>query len=270
MSEQTKALATTITFSDCLQAAEHLHGSKYYADCQNVNQAVAKILTGRELGIPPVAAMVGIQIIKGKPQLSATTMAGLIKRSGRYTYAVRKLDETGCEVVFRERTTSGVWAEIGVSTFTMQDAKKAGTQNLDKFPRNMLFARALSNGFRWYCPDLFLGPVYVEGELDDTPTTEAHESQLPSLPPPEEKPALSADEMHVKLLRRCHRELSRREKTWQAALMHFGVDIPESWGEPAAGDEGIELAAEMTWVPEPVVLKILDFLAPKGKPAPKA
>ena len=35
-----------------------------------------------------------------------------------------------------------------------------------KFARNMLFARAISNGARWYCPDLFSGnPVYVPEEL---------------------------------------------------------------------------------------------------------
>ena len=37
---------------------------------------------------------------------------------------------------------------------------------MNKFPRNMLFARAISNGARWYCPDLFNGnAVYVPEEL---------------------------------------------------------------------------------------------------------
>ena len=32
----------------------------------------------------------------------------------------------------------------------------------------MLFARALSNGVRWYCPDVFYGnSVYVEGEIGE-------------------------------------------------------------------------------------------------------
>ena len=38
--------------------------------------------------------------------------------------------------------------------------------NWRKYPRNMLFARAISNGARWYCPDLFGGsPVYTPDEL---------------------------------------------------------------------------------------------------------
>jgi hypothetical protein len=47
----------------------------------------------------------------------------------------------------------------------MEDAKKAGTKNLDKFPKNMLFARAISNGVKWYTPDVFSGPVYVPEEM---------------------------------------------------------------------------------------------------------
>ncbi|NBO17384.1 MAG: hypothetical protein EBV07_00610 [Proteobacteria bacterium] len=55
---------------------------------------------------------------------------------------------------------------IGNSTFTIEDAKKAGTKNTDKFPRNMLFARAMSNGVKWYTPDVFAGPVYVPEEME--------------------------------------------------------------------------------------------------------
>lgn len=49
------------------------------------------------------------------------------------------------------------------------DAAKAGTQNMGKFPRNMLFARCISNGVKWFCPDIFLGaPVYTPEELGAT------------------------------------------------------------------------------------------------------
>ena len=58
---------------------------------------------------------------------------------------------------------------IGVSTFTMEDAKAAklnAKDNWQKFPRNMLFARAISNGVRWYCPDVFSGAaVYTPDEI---------------------------------------------------------------------------------------------------------
>jgi hypothetical protein len=56
---------------------------------------------------------------------------------------------------------------IGNSTFTIEEAKKAGTKNIDKFPKNMLFARAISNGVKWFCPDVFAGPVYVPEEMPE-------------------------------------------------------------------------------------------------------
>jgi len=63
--------------------------------------------------------------------------------------------------------------KIGNSTFTIEDAKKALTKNIDKFPKNMLFARAISNGVKWYCPDIFSGPVYVPEEMQVVTTEEA-------------------------------------------------------------------------------------------------
>jgi hypothetical protein len=57
---------------------------------------------------------------------------------------------------------------IGISTFSLDDARRAGlTSNptWKSYPRNMLFARALSNGARWFCPDVFNGPVYTPEEL---------------------------------------------------------------------------------------------------------
>jgi hypothetical protein len=51
----------------------------------------------------------------------------------------------------------------------MEDAKRAnltGKDNWTKYPRNMLFARALSNGQKWYAPDVFNGAtVYTPDEL---------------------------------------------------------------------------------------------------------
>jgi hypothetical protein len=37
--------------------------------------------------------------------------------------------------------------------------------NWQKYPRNMLFARALTNGARWYCPGVYFGAVYSGDEL---------------------------------------------------------------------------------------------------------
>lgn len=135
---------------------------------QAVAQLATKILAGRELGLGPFAAVQGIHVIQGRPAISANLIASAIKSSPKYDYRVKTLTNELCEIEFLERigVNNGRLESLGVSSFTSADARAAGTQNMNKFPRNMLFARAISNGARWYCPDLFNGnAVYVPEEL---------------------------------------------------------------------------------------------------------
>jgi hypothetical protein len=134
--------------------------SGMFQDIKSASQAVVKIAAGREIGIPPFAAMSGIHIIQGKPSIGAGLMASMVKASGKYNYKVLQQDEKVCSIDYYEGKE-----KIGNSTFTIEDAKKAGTKNIDKFPKNMLFARAMSNGVRWFTPDIFAGPVYTPEEI---------------------------------------------------------------------------------------------------------
>lgn len=146
--------------------------SGMFTDVKTAAQAIVKIQAGAEIGLPPFASMTGIHIISGKPTLGAGLIASSIKGSGKYDYRVKEQTEKICSVEFFE--VSGKNREsIGTSTFTIEDAKKAGTKNLDKFPKNMLFARAISNGVKWFCPDVFAGPVYVPEEMEAVQTVDA-------------------------------------------------------------------------------------------------
>lgn len=135
---------------------------------QAIAMMATKILAGREMGFGPFASVNGVHIIQGKPTIGANLMAAAVKGSGRYDYRVTVMEDDCCTIEFYE------WVDkrkerVGVSGFTMKDAEKAGVlnnQTWKKFPRNMLFARAMSNGVRWYCPDIFSGnAVYVPEEL---------------------------------------------------------------------------------------------------------
>lgn len=147
--------------------ATHFLRSGFFKDANDQSKAIVKILYGAELGIGPVASMTGIHVIEGKPTLSAGLLASQIKRSGKYTYRVVEITDQAVALEFLERV-DGQWESAGVSRFTMEDARAAGVAGKDvwrKYPRNMLFARALSNGQAWYCPDVTDGPVYVPEEL---------------------------------------------------------------------------------------------------------
>lgn len=148
------------------QLGDMLARSGYFSDARDAAQCVVKVLAGRELGFGPVASMTGIYIVKGKVSLSANLMAASVRRSGRYTFKVNTLTPTNCEIEFFE-IIAGKRESLGVSSFSLADAQKAGTQNLDKFARNMLYARAMSNGVKWFCPDVTGGPVYTPEELGE-------------------------------------------------------------------------------------------------------
>ena len=161
--------AATATFGDVQRIAEMFALSNYFDAKGNTPVAVAQIITkimaGRELGYGPFASVNGIHVIQGRTALGANLMAAAVKASGRYDYRVKRMDADACELEFFERV-DGKRELLGVSSFTKQDAAAAKTQNMDKFGRNMMFARAMSNGVKWFCPDVFNGStVYVPEEL---------------------------------------------------------------------------------------------------------
>jgi len=149
-----------LSLQDTLTLGKVLAASKRFSDATSAEQAVVKVLAGQELGFGPIASMTGIYVLSGRVALSANMMAQAVKRSTRYDYRVIKLDDEVCEIAYFENAQ-----ELGRSRFTKEDAQRAGTQNMGKFPRNMLFARAMSNGVKWYCPDVFQTGVYTPEEL---------------------------------------------------------------------------------------------------------
>ena len=156
-----------MTISEVMSVGKVMASSGYFQDAKDAAQAVVKILAGREMGFGPFASMTGVSIIQGKPTIGANLMAAAVKNNPRYDYRIVRLDNEGCELAFFEGAR-----ELGRSLFTVENATAAGLttkENWRKYPRNMYFARALSNGVRWYCPDVFNGnTVYTPEELGAT------------------------------------------------------------------------------------------------------
>jgi hypothetical protein len=145
---------------------ELLATSGFFQDSTDAAQAAVKVMAGAELGFGPVASMTGIFIVKGRVTLGAQIMAAAIKSHPLYDYRIKEHTDERCVIQFFESGES-----LGTSEFTLQDAERAGIVRHDSswktYPRNMLFARALSNGAKWYTPDAFGGgPVYVPEEVE--------------------------------------------------------------------------------------------------------
>jgi len=160
-------VSNKLALSEVMTLGQALAESKYFSDAKEASQAVVKVLAGQELGIGPIAAMSGIHIIQGKTEVGANILASLVKSpNSRYNYIIREHTNEVCVIEFFENDES-----VGVSEFSMDDAKKAGLANKDTYkqtPRNMLFARAMSNGVKWFCPDVTNGQaVYIPGEIEN-------------------------------------------------------------------------------------------------------
>jgi hypothetical protein len=185
---------------DVLHLGEVLAKSGYFESARTGAQAVVKILAGRELGFGPIAAMTGVHVIDGRPSIGSHLMAAAIRQSGRYDYEILEHTDQVCAVRFK-RLTGNTWKELEpVERLTLDEAVQKGwtvTQNGKpkgpwlKTPKNMLFARVISNGYRFHCPDLIGGvcvydPDELEGAAIEVPAqvTPAIAGSLPEPPPP--------------------------------------------------------------------------------------
>jgi hypothetical protein len=133
---------------------------------------MATLLTGRELGIGPMQALRGIDMIEGKPSLSAQLMVGLVRARG---HKIRPLETTS--TVAR---VQGVRADDPeyptVVEYTIEDARAAGLAGKDvwkKYPKSMLWARAVSQLCRMVFADVLAGAAYTQEELRDGEVDEA-------------------------------------------------------------------------------------------------
>jgi hypothetical protein len=148
---------------DPLTAAEHFVKSGFFRDAADVSKAVVKILYGAEFGFPPVASMLNIHIVEGKPSMGAHFIGAAIRKAG-YDYRVVEATNKECSIEYFDRHGK----LLGTSSFTWQDAvtaELAGKMNWKKYPKAMLYARAMSQGARMHVADAFLGAVYTPDEL---------------------------------------------------------------------------------------------------------
>ncbi len=131
---------------------------------QHPGEVLGIILTGRELGMPPMMALRSISFLNGKPVMDAAAQLGLMRgRGARHRWLTASDDAERASI---ELTREG--DEPYVSTFTMEMAKKmglAGKPNWQKMPAQMLRARAITAGLRAWMPEAMAG-VFDPEELE--------------------------------------------------------------------------------------------------------
>jgi hypothetical protein len=124
------------------------------------------ILKGRELGLSFMTAMAHIHVIKGKPSMSAELMQAMARKNvpGLKIVIIESSSEKAI-VKFLRPETGSEWFTL---TFSMDDARKAellSNPSWKKYPRAMLWSRAIAAGLRTICPEALMGISYTPEEL---------------------------------------------------------------------------------------------------------
>jgi hypothetical protein len=126
----------------------------------------------RSIGVNPLDALNGgMYYVQGKVEMSAAMMNQLIRFASHSITKDKKSDDTICILHGKRRDNGDTWVE----SFSIEDAKKAGIYRNQwiKYPKDMLFARALSRLARQLFPDVIKG-CYVQGEIvEDAPFKES-------------------------------------------------------------------------------------------------
>lgn len=124
----------------------------------------ACILTGRELGIGPMASLKSIHMVQGVPSLSAEYKRARALAAG-HQIVIDETNSTRC-VARGRRAGAENWLTI---TWTMDHAKRAKLDGKDvwkQYPQRMLQARATGELCDLLFPDATLGLATTE-ELED-------------------------------------------------------------------------------------------------------
>lgn len=150
-------------------------------------QALAIILTGRELGIPAMTALNGINVIQGKPTISPQLMLGLIERSGQLDDIKIEASDEEVSVTMKRKGRSA-----HTEVFGWEQAKAMQLVSKDNYRKQattMFKWRAVSACARVVFPDVLLG-LYTheelapdaqfneDGEFIDSPKVEAVEAEI--------------------------------------------------------------------------------------------
>lgn len=143
-----------------------------------------QVMSGQELGVPPMAAIRSVHVVQGKPILSADLMVALAYGSGKCVY-FKRVAETSESVTYE--TLRVGWDKPQQLTWTLQMAKDASLHLKDNWRghrRQMLAARAKAELARDAYPDVLAG-VMTDDEATDVSfagKVQASPSTAPAIP----------------------------------------------------------------------------------------
>lgn len=150
----------------------------------------AIIETSKALGIDPRLALGGgLYYVRGKVEMSARMMNALIRSKKHSITRDKRSDDKICILHGKRSDNGDTWTE----SFSIEEADRAGllkNPTWKIYPKDMLFARALSRLARQLFPDV-IGNCYVEGEIS---ISKEEETKLPEIEDKSKEDKISEEE----------------------------------------------------------------------------
>lgn len=169
--QQHTLMSEEVKFAHYQRIAKLFAASGYFEDLkvpvgQAIARAVVKIQLGEAVGLAPMEAMQSVYMVNGRPTVDAQVRAARMKRCG-YDWDILEHTDKCCRLAikFRGQYLTREDGSKAIVEFTMDDAAKAGLSGKDvwkKYPRNMLFARTITNAQRWYAPEALNGMTMLD------------------------------------------------------------------------------------------------------------
>lgn len=164
MKEESKSESYVAELRNTQTLCEMLLKTPHYAK-MGPEGIFAIVETAKSLGVDPRQALGGgLYFVKGKVEMSSRMMAALIRAKKHSITRDTKSNDQVCILHGKRSDTNDCWTE----SFSIEEAQRAGLVRAGSpwqtFPRDMLYARALSRLARQLFPDV-IGNCYVEGEI---------------------------------------------------------------------------------------------------------
>jgi hypothetical protein len=181
----------------------------------------ARIWIGLALGLDPGTACGNIIFARGKPAFSAALQAALLARHPHYSSKIITITDMKAEIAF---SVDG--NQVGVSSFTIEEAKRAGLMSKSVwqgYPADLVFARALTRGVRRFAADLLVGNAAYTLEEAGTDAHEPIPPELKAKPPAKDTPTKpvrgTITDKQLQELKACREALHLPEEAWRGQIL---------------------------------------------------
>lgn len=157
-----------MSISEIAQVAKSVAASRLFPGIDNEQSAFTLMMLCQSKGLHPMAAVERYHIIKGRPSMRADAIHAEFQRQGGSLLILEKSERRAAAVFYHPTYPNKDGFELSVSIEDLSRPEGVAVSNdmYKKWPRQMLWARLVSEGVRTILPGVIVG-IYSDAEVED-------------------------------------------------------------------------------------------------------